>query len=408
MDPSKKRDLNLIASFRGLSAVGDQLALFALMVHFAHTSDKWMVGAVTFANAVMPVVLVPISGLIVDRVPNKQLLGCLGVAQALVVSALAFTHQPALILLCIALLGCGVAFTQPGYSALVASFIPEDEMAAAQSRLQTISQGAMLAGPILAGVIYGTLGHAAPFLIDAVTFFLVGVTTFALRNNRIPQRQPKESRRGEASAGLRFLMSDKLLAPVIIETFVFIFALDIISVVEVVLFTHTMHASALTYGLVGGVFGFGMVLGALATGKFPPGQINYVVYLFLGALTISAMFTAMGWLPSIGVVFPFMFVAGIANGVANVAANTLFALRIPADIRGRANAAVSSVFTSASLGSMAIGGVLVASMTPRMIFHIAGISSAAAILFFGPTTVRRARRAYGAERNLDQPANDIS
>jgi len=89
----------------------------------------------------------------------------------------------------------------------------------------------------------------------------------------------------------------------------------------------------------------------------------------------------------------FVVVGGIGNGIANVSAQTLFALRMPEAIRGRGYAAIGAVFTGMSLCSMAFGGVLISVLPARTIFKIAGLASLGAVLFFGPLTLRQAKRA---------------
>lgn len=394
MNQAQQRDIRLIVLFRSLSFVGDEIALFALMVHFAHSNQHWMIGALAFANAAPPVLLTPIAGLVVDRVPTRRLLGWLGVLQAVTVLGLVVVHTSYGILILTVLLGCGVAFTQPGYGALVAHITPEEEMAKTQASLQSVGAVAGMAGPAIAGLIYGQFGLSTAFICDGVTFLLIGVATLFLHHDRRPEpRHSDETQKGQVMAGMRWLFGDPMLRPVVIETMIFVFAINLITVSEVVLITRTMHASSTIYGLVGATYGIGNVLGSVLAGRLPQGDMNIIRSLMMGTVLIGGAFTIVGWLPSVGWVFPFMVVGGVGNGIANVAAMTLFALRIPEEIRGRGYAAIGAVFTGMSLCSMAFGGVIISALPARTIFQIAGLASLGAVLFFGPLALRQAKRA---------------
>jgi MFS family permease len=397
--PAQRRDLFLIIAFRTVSAVGDQLALFALLVHYAHSDMRWMIGVLAFVNAAGPVLLAPVTGLILDRVPNRRLLAWIGLMEAPVAVLLGVTHRTGVIIAAVALLGVGVSFTQPGYGALTTSFIPAERMAAVQSQMQLWAAGVAVAGPALAGLIYGAYGLSVPMFVNGASFLLVGLATFAVRHDRRPERTDNESTRHEVLAGLAFLARDPLLRPVMLETTLFVFTLNLINVVEVVFVTRTLHASATAYGLVGGVFGVGMILGSLVAGRIPSGDRPQVLFLFLGALLIAVPFTIIGWLPSVAGLYPCMVLAGIGNGVANVAASTLFALRIPEELRGRGFAAVGMIFSGGTLSSLALGGALITSVAPRMIFHVSGLASIAAIVVMGPFALRAAQ---GASRERTQ------
>jgi len=394
MNKVQQRDIRLIVLFRSLSFVGDEIALFALMVHFAHSNQHWMIGALAFANAAPPVLLTPIAGLVVDRVPTRRLLGWLGVLQAVVVLGLVVVHNSYGILILTVLLGCGVAFTQPGYGALVAHITPEEDMAKTQASMQSFLAVAGMAGPALAGLIYGQFGLSTAFICDGTTFLLIGVATLFLHHDRRPApRSSAETQKGQVMAGMRWLFGDPLLRPVVIETMIFVFAINLITVSEVVLITQTMHASSTIYGLVGATYGIGNVLGSVLAGRLPQGDMNIIRSLMMGTVLIGGAFSIVGWLPSVGWVFPFMVVGGIGNGIANVAAMTLFALRIPEEIRGRGYAAIGAVFTGMSLCSMAFGGVIISALPARTIFQISGLASLGAVLFFGPLALRQAKRA---------------
>ena len=71
----QKRDLTLVAILRGVSYLGDAIALVALYLRLAHGAHaSWAIASLSVAAALPLVVLSPISGFIIDHTPVKRLL----------------------------------------------------------------------------------------------------------------------------------------------------------------------------------------------------------------------------------------------------------------------------------------------------------------------------------------------
>ena len=80
----QRRDLRLLATFRGISFLGDAIALITLYLRVAHGGHAWMIAALSVAGALPIVALAPIAGYVVDHVPAKAFLAFLGGVEALV------------------------------------------------------------------------------------------------------------------------------------------------------------------------------------------------------------------------------------------------------------------------------------------------------------------------------------
>jgi len=71
----QRRDLALVALLRGVSYLGDAIALIALYLRLAHGSHaSWAIASLSIAASLPLVVLSPISGFIIDHTPVKRLL----------------------------------------------------------------------------------------------------------------------------------------------------------------------------------------------------------------------------------------------------------------------------------------------------------------------------------------------
>ena len=409
MNTQQKRDVWLIAVFRTISAIGDEVAMFAFGLHFAHTPQKWMLGLLGLATVLPMITVSPLTGLLVDRYRIRRILGIVGLAQALAVVALVFVRHPAGILALVGLLSCGVGITQPGYGSLVAHIVPSEEMGAVQGRLSAINAASWMMGPPIAGFLYAAIGLRGSLVVDAVTFVVIGCATFFLHHDRVPHADAAKEK-GAIAQGIKVIFGDGVLRPVVIQTMLFIFIINMVGIVEVVLITQDFGASARVYGFTVACFGLGNFTGSLLNGRLPIGDLNQVRRLLIGCFMIGAAEAVIGWLPAVTLVSLFMFLAGVGNGIANASAGTLLVARIPEDVRGRALAASNASFNSASVLSMAVGSVVVTLVSARAIFQIAGVGATLVALLLGPVALQQARRSddHGDVRNLSQPVAEGS
>ena len=107
--------------------------------------------------------------------------------------------------------------------------------------------------------------------------------------------------------------------------------------------------------------------------------------------------TAWAILP---VAFAGYLVGGLGHGVKNVLLRALLTVRVPAAVHGRAFAAYNAARSTAELGALAAGGVLVGALGPRAALVLAGLGPIVAAAA-GLTALRRApsrRRAIAAVR----------
>ena len=354
-----------------------------------------MIAALSVAGALPIVALAPLAGHVVDHVPAKTLLASLCAAEALVCVGIGFWHSDVLTITLMALLTCGVAFSLPGYSALAPAVSGEENVATGQSTIQSVQGVALAAGPVVGGLLVGAVGTSVPLYVDAVSFALAGLGTLFLRTDRRPSELVTglEKPERDLGAGVRLIFSDPLMRPVVVLVTVIFSGVGALNVVEVFFITRTLHASAFLYGLAGASFGGGSVVGALVSRRLKQGPLGLMRMSLASIAVISVMLGSVGLVYQVIYIFPLMAASGVAAGVVNVAATTLFAVRTPEALRGRVYAAIGAMFTSAEIGSMVLGGVLLTVFAPRTIYLLSGLVCTVAVGVIGPLELRRSRRS---------------
>jgi len=404
--PVQKRDLTLVAILRGVSYLGDAIALIALYLRLAHGANaSWAIASLSIAASLPLVVLSPISGFIIDHTPTlKRLLTILCFCEGVVCVGIGLWHGRIVTIGLMALLSCFVAFSFPGYSALVPKIAGEENITAANSSMQSVQGIAAVAGPGLGGLLVGLLGQSWPLYFDAISFGLGAIATLMLVTDRRPDPGVERPTKGERDlgSGMRVLFADRVLRPLVIMFVVFLLALVMINVAEVFFITKTLHSSALMYGLVGTSFGVGNIVGAVASAKIKQHDVSLARAALLGSIVVALFVGAIGLVEHVDYLFPILVVVGVAVGVVNVTLTTLMTVRTPEAQRGRMFAASNAVFTSAEILGTVFGGLILTIVAPRTVFQIAGTVTTIFVLVFGPFALRATRSAKNFEmKSLD-------
>jgi MFS family permease len=162
-----------------------------------------------------------------------------------------------------------------------------------------------------------------------------------------------------------------------------------VNVVEVFLVRETLQASATWYGVAGGAYGLGAFAGALLGGRLR-GTGSLARGLVAAATVLCAGLAAMGAVPSVELLLPCGFIAGVGNGVLNVTVASLIMGRAHDAERGRVGALLTGVASGTQLAAYALAGALAGPFTPREIFLAAGLLGMLAPLALGRPLLRAA------------------
>jgi MFS family permease len=378
---ARERDLRTLAAAIGLSAVGDGVALVALALQAKNLSGEGMGGGLAISAMFIclwaPVVLLSGHvGLLVDRVETRKLLVAVSLAQAVVAVALALVGSLVPLLALAAVLGSGIAVAQAAEFALVPVVAGDRAMQRANGLVETARSLGFTLGPVCGSILVAAGGTAVAMTVDAVSFVIVAAGGLSLAATRQPTPDaPGERRR--ARDGLAFLMTDQLVALMVIVVFVSLLFMSASIPADLVYVEDVLGIQDIGIGVVLSAWTLGMLVGAnvvarrVALGGLAAAAFAGVIVQGLGK------FVAPFWL-----VFGFMvacyFVGGVGHGLKNVASRTLIHTRIAPERHGRAFAAWNGVRNAAELGALAVGGAVVGALGPRPTLWLAGGLSALA------------------------------
>ncbi|HET8527380.1 MAG TPA: MFS transporter [Gaiellaceae bacterium] len=234
----------------------------------------------------------------------------------------------------------------------------EDEQAVASVNavLSGANQITQLAGPVLAGVLIAATSPATVLVVDGCTY-VFSFLTIALVV-RAGRRVEATERSKGMLAGLRFLMGDSLLGPLMIAACVINFVAQgiVLGVQGLAYFRY--DADAHVVGFLFGGFGVGALLGALvaqqATQKVDLLKLAGVAIVAM-PLPLFLLSPSLPWGAATVVVGAFAFFTPLVNAPVI----GMLTVRTPAELRPKVMTAVMTVATMAGpFGFIAAGYTL--------------------------------------------------
>jgi MFS family permease len=386
------RDLRLLAGAAGLSALGDFMAVFPLILHVQQsTGSAFAVSALVFALWGPVVLAAGLAGAIVDRFENRTVLVVVSFVQAAVVAGMvAGADELWALLPLMALLGFGVAVSQPAEFALVPAAAGEGaDTARANGVMETVRSLGFTAGPLVGGALGAAGLLRLALAINALSFVIVGITALVLRARRQPA--PSSDAPVRARDGFAFLFHQRDLAIALGGAVAALAVFSISVTAEPFFVTDVLRGGPLAYGILLTSWTLGMAAGSGALGPRVPRTSlavgGLVAVVLQGVGIAGAGLSPVLWMALIGFVF-----GGVAHGAKNVVLRTLIHEHVPEALRGRAFAAYNGARNGAELGALALGGIAVAAVGARTALLIAGVGPALIgllCLFLLTTTLER-------------------
>jgi MFS family permease len=371
---------------RAVSFAGDGIGRTALVL-YAAAHGVTAVSLVLLAVA-LPRFLGPVAGALADRLDQRRLMAVCETGQAAVFVGLAVFLPPLPVLVALVLVtgGFATAFVPAGRSA-VPSLVPDRDLGRANALLSMAFNIQVAVGPTVGGLTVEFGGPRVAFAVNAATFLVS-----ALILTRLPALRSTVVHSGlwtEVVAGLRFVASSPGPRALVLSLFVVVSFAAVDNVALVFLVSDELHGSAAEFGFTQAAFGVGMLA---AAGLLTIGRRSAVA-LLIGGLALSASGTiATAALPTLLAVAAAQVVAGMGNGMENVATDTLVQRLTPRHLLGRVFGAVATAGQLGSAVAYVIAGPLVGSLGPRGAFLVAGAGCGLALLVAFPA-LRAAQRA---------------
>jgi MFS family permease len=320
--------------------------------------------------------LLPVSGLIADRVDRRKLLMLTQSLMALLGLGLGL-----IMLLGVAelwqvygfALGLGIvsAIDAPARQAFVSELVSDRSIPNAVALNSASFNGARLIGPALAGILIAVVGAGWVFMINVATFVVMLAALKMIRTSEL-QPSPRASReRGQIRAGFRYVAS----RPDIVVILVIVFLVGTFGL-NFAIFTATMATvefgrGASEYGALSSILAIGSVAGALMAARRDRPRMGVAI---LAAIAFGFACLVAGLMPGYWSFAVSLIAVGFCSMTLLTSANAYVQTTTVPVLRGR----VMAVYMAILAGGTPVGAPLVGWVSnqygPRWALGVAAVS----------------------------------
>jgi len=316
------------------------------------THSEMALGLLTVLQTVPAMLMLPFTGVIIDREDRRRLVMMLDAGRGVIILAvaiLAFNGQAQLweLYLMNTLVAAGFWMFWPTITALIQELTPDSEFVHANTFLMAGVQGGWLMAGAVVGFVYEHIGLGGVLLIDFSTYVVSFLCYFAVRKGRHVVPRPAELRADIIAAetqvgrfwqdmkdGVHFLRDHPAVIFLGASWALFLGAMLTGVVVTPPLSDNVFHAGAKGYGWLNAGWGSGAFLSVLyAPQAMAKLGTRRAVALSMGLLAIGMMLAPFSLFLAIAV--GIYLIMGSARGVSGVAMNTSLMQQVPKHFMGR-------------------------------------------------------------------------
>jgi MFS family permease len=392
----RSRDFRLLWAGQTISLVGDGAFLVALgWKSFSLTGSKSTLALVLMAHGTAMLATLLIGGALADRYPRRRLMIISDVARLTVMVALAAVdatgHLNIGLLVALALCyGLGDGFFYPAFGGIIPLVVDQHHIASANALIGLSRQGAFVAGPALAGALYGLAGSSSVFAFNAFSFAVAAGLMLAARPRAIEPEPPKGTFR-EIADGIRFVVGVPWLwISIFLASFILMVAMAPYTALLPAFVEEQYGRGVGAYGALFTLQSLGMAIGSLVFGQVNPRGHRVVIMYLLFALN-DVFVVAMALTHRFELGLAFVLCRGLCIGFGVGVWNTLMMQFVPESKLAR----VSSLDFFGSFALVPVGYALtaiVAGLFAPSTLLIAGFTLSA-FLWTAPLALRRVREA---------------
>jgi len=395
----QKKGLRFIFAANLVSMIGSGMNAAAVAWYILQaTHSEIALGTLAVVQTIPAILLLPFTGVVIDREDRRRLVMVLDAGRAVVilaVSILAFAGKAKVweLYAMNALVAAGFWVFWPTITALIQELTPGDEFVQANTFLLAGVQGGWLIAGAIVGFVYNKLGLGGVLLIDVSTYVVSFLCYFAVRKGRHVVPRPAELHADIVAAetavqkffremreGLQFLREHREIVTLGLSWALFLSAMMTAIVVTAPLSDQIFHKGAVGYGWLN--FGWGG--GAFISAFYAPAFIKKFgarrsMAISLGLLAVLMIAAPLA--PVLLIAVLIYALMGSGRGITGIAMNTSLMEQIPQHFMGRVqNTFYAAGTTLQVLQSYLVGAVaqwnLVAGFSVIGIVYAIGFLSA--------------------------------
>jgi MFS family permease len=359
---------------QGVSFLGDSVSMVALVVLIVQiTGSASAVGGALVAR-LLPTIASPLAGVLADRLDRRVVLVASDLARAVLALGLIFVRDLVILYVLVFLMGLARTIFNPTIRAAFPGVVGGGDLTRANALISGTFSVSETVGPALGGLLVATVGVNAAFALDCATYLVSAAFLF-----RIPLSRPRRDDDGdlarELKAGFTYLAGARMPLAIVVGAFLTMLTINTTIPAEVFLAKETFDAGDAGYGLLVGLWGGGMILGSAMIAALGD-RVNLALFYFLAIFVSALALVGTSLSPTFVLALVALTIAGIANGIDEVTANTILQKRVPDALLGRVFAVRYLGFSAGDVLAFLLGGMIVDAVGTRFAYLFAGVATA--------------------------------
>jgi MFS transporter, DHA3 family, macrolide efflux protein len=362
------RDFGLIWFSQLVSQVGDGISNLALLWFvYSITGSPMQTTIIGLLQTIPPIVLGPVIGVYVDRLPKKFFLIGSNIFRAVLIGIIPCavstdTFTVSLLYILVFLNASAMATFSPALTASMPLIVPRAQFTAANALIQSTTGLGIILGPALSGLGIALFGSQEVLCLNAVTYFVAALCLGLVR--RLEGLQSSGQPRVRSSAfqdlieGIMFVtIKQRVILLLILTAGCYGFGTSALTTLFPVFASKLLGLGPVEVGYLWSALGVGLLFMSMALLRFTEWHVSDRTKIIVGASVASAM--AIGvlvWMNNLWWVGVLMIVIGGGMGAFNPIAWGLVQELTPRMMVGRVLGLYSTGAMTAAISGISVFG----------------------------------------------------
>ncbi len=294
------RDFGLVWLSQLVSQVGDGISNLALLWFvYSITGSPVKTTIIGLLHTIPPIVLGPLIGVYVDRLPKKIFLIGSNALRAVLIGIIPCAIQTDtftvnLLYVLVLLDAVAMAMFNPALAASVPLIVPRTEFTAANALLQSTTSLGIIFGPVVSGIGIALFGSQEVLCLNAVTYF---VSALCLGLVRLETRDPSAGSKRIGGSALQDLMEglafvaikQRVILLLIVTAGCYGFGASALTTLFPVFARKLLGVGPVEVGYLWSALGVGLLLMSMALLRFTAWNLSDRTRIIAGASVASAL-----------------------------------------------------------------------------------------------------------------------
>ncbi len=357
-----------------ISRWGDTVNTVALVVLvFRLTGSGLGVSGVVIAEILPVLLLAPVAGAIVDRLPRVRVMVAADLWRTALAGVLPLADHHLAAVYAIAFgLSAGAVFFNPASASVLPAIVEKDELVAANSGLWSAAVVSQIALAPLGGALVTAWGVAPAFYLNAATFAISAATLARLRPASPPPPPATGSWTRRIGEGARLLIADRLLRLLAVVQLLAALSAGATSALLVILAERHLGTGPGGFGLLLGAIGAGAALGPLLLPRLTTNArrpaLVFGPYLLRGLVDIILATTR-----NLPTAMAALALYGVGTSTGMITYTSLLQAEVPAQNRGRVFAGFDMIWQTGRLASLGLGSAAADALGIQAVYILGGL-----------------------------------